>query len=128
MFMVEVVYEWINEWPEKGPVQVTAPSLTIDIPISPDMARRRANGYLGLHVGLLLGTSDPRLIVDDCPHWKLAVNLHLPGLGYVGQVGVISVDATTGDVIPLSADAMQAIQDRAHDLIVHFAPAAEPAS
>jgi hypothetical protein len=125
--MVEVVYEWIKEWPEKGPLQVMAPSLAVNIPISPDMARRRANGYLGLHVGLLLGTSDPRLILSDRPHWKLAVNLHLPGIGYVGQVGTITVDATTGDVIPISAGAMQAMQERAHDLIVHFAPAAESA-
>jgi hypothetical protein len=82
---------------------------------------------LGLQVGLLLRTSDPRLVVGDRPYWKLAVNLHLPGIGYIGQVGTITVDATTGDVIPLPADAMQAIQDRAYDLIVHFAPAAEPA-
>lgn len=126
--MVEVVYERIDEWPAKGPLQITVPSLTVDIPVSPDAARRRANGYLGLHVGVLLGASDPRLIVGERPYWKLAVNLHLPSIGYVGQVGTITVDAITGDVIPVAGETIQAIQDRAHDLIVHFAPAAEPAS
>jgi hypothetical protein len=124
--MVEVVYTCVEEWPAKGSLHVTVPAVTMEISVSPDTARRRANGYLGMHVGLLLGASDPRLIVGDRPLWKLAVNLHLPSIGYFGQVGIITVDATTGDVLPIADEAIQTIQDRAHELIAHFAPAAEP--
>jgi len=123
---VEIIYEVVQGWPEYGPLQVTVPSMTMKIPISPDTARRRANGYLGMHVGLLLGTSDPQLVVGNKPFWKLSVNLHLPNRGYVGQVGTIKVDATTGTVIPLATAAIQHFQERAHGLIIHFAPAAEP--
>lgn len=125
---MEIVYEYAKSWPESGPLHVTVPSVAVDIPVSPDTARRRANGYLGMNVGVLLGTSDPRLIVGDRPIWKLAVNLHLPNIGYVGQVGTIAVDATSGDVIPASADTIESIRNRAHDLIVHFAPTTEPAN
>ena len=114
--MMEIVYEYAESWPKNGSLHVTVPSVTVDIPVSPDTARRRANGYLGVHVGLLLGTSDPRLIVGDPPIWKLAVNLHLPSIGYVSQVGTITVDAISGDVIPADDETIESIKDQAHDL------------
>jgi hypothetical protein len=123
---VEIVYELAQGWPEQGPLQVTVPSITMNVPISPDTARRRANGYLGMHVGLLLGTGNPQLMVGERPFWKLSVNLNLPSIGYVGQVGTIQVDATTGTVIPLSVTTIELFQDRAHDIINHFAPAPKP--
>lgn len=123
--MVELVVELAQSWPDHGPLQVTIPSLTMKIPVSPDSARRRASGYLGMHVGLLLGASDPQLLLGERPVWKFSVNLHLPSCGYVGRVGAIMVDAITGAVIPLSAATIQQLQERAHDLIVHFSPATE---
>lgn len=125
---MEIVYELAQAWPKQGALQVCVPSITVDIPISPDAARRRANGYLGMNVGLLLGSSDPRLLMGKQPLWKLSVNLHLPTVGYVGQVGTIHVDATTGEVIPLSATTIQQYQDRAHDLVIRFAPTTKPGS
>lgn len=98
--MVEIVYEYANKWPEAGPLQVNVPAMTIEIPVSPEQARRRANGYIGMqHIGVLMGSSDPRLVIGDTPAWKLAVNLHLPKMGYVGQIGTICVNAITGEVI-----------------------------
>lgn len=125
---MEIVYEYAENWPKQGGLQLTVPAMNVDISIDPDTARRRANGYLGVHVGLLLGTSDPRLIVGNPSIWKLAVNLHLPNIGYVGQVGTIAVDAISGDVLPLSNETLTAMKERAHDFIVHFSPTAEPAS
>lgn len=123
--MVELVFELTQNWPEQGPLLVTVPSVTMKIPVSPNIARRRANGYLGMHVGLLLGTSDPQLLLGEHPAWKLSVNLHLPGRGYVGRVGTMKVDAITGEVMPLAAAEIQQIQEQAHDLIAHFTPTAE---
>lgn len=122
---MEVVYELAYAWPKQGALQVQIPSVTVNIPISPEVARRRANGYLGINVGVLLGASEPRLLMSDRPLWKLSVDLHLPSVGYVGQVGTIQVDAITGEVIPLSMTTIQQYQDRAHDLIIRFAPATE---
>lgn len=125
---MEVVYELTEGWPKQGSLQITVPSMAVDIPVSPDTARRRANGYLGMHVGLLLGASEPQLIVGDKPFWKLLVNLHLPSIGCVGQVGTVKVDAITGEVIPLTPKTIQLLQDRAHVLIVHFTPTTESGS
>ncbi len=125
---MEIVYEVIERWPSDGPLQVMVPPIQIDIPVSPEMARRRANGYLAMHVALLLGTSDPRLIMGEPLTWKLSVNLHLPSIGYVGQIGSIQINAVTGEVIPLSVADIQLYQDRAHDLIGHFTPAATTGS
>ena len=117
---MEIVYELAQGWPDQGPLQVTVPSMTVNVPVSLDTARRRANGYLGMHVGLLLGTSEPQLIVGEHPFWKLSVNLNLPSIGYVSQVGTMKVDATTGKVIPLSVTTIEFFQDRAHDLIIRL--------
>ncbi|MFN8492249.1 MAG: hypothetical protein U0350_31910 [Caldilineaceae bacterium] len=125
---MEIVYELAQGWPDQGPLQVTVPSVTVNIPVSPDTARRRANGYLGIYVSVLLGTSDPQLMVGDRPMWKLSVNLHLPSIGYVGQVGTMKVDATTGTVVPLSTTIIKIFQDRAHDLISHFTSTPKPGS
>lgn len=125
---MEIVYELAQGWPKQGSLQIKVPSITIDIPVSPDVARRRANGYLGMNAGTLLGASEPRLLMGERPLWKLSVNLHLPSIGYVGQVGMIEVDAMSGEVIPLSATTIQNYQDRAHDLVIRFSPATEPGS
>lgn len=125
---MEIVYEVTERWPTSGPMQVTVPSIQIDIPVSPETARRRANGYLAMYVALLLGTSDPRLLMGEPLTWKLSVNLHLPRIGYVGQIGTIQINALTGSVIPLSATDIQLYQERAHDLIGHLASAAKTGS
>ncbi len=125
---MQIVYEYAASWPDNGPLHVTVPTVSVDIPVSPEVARRRANGYLGMHVGLLLGTSNPQLVIGEHPLWQLAVNLHLPAVGFVGQVGVITVDATTGNVCPLSTAVIKNLQERAHDLTLHFTPATAAAS
>ena len=125
--MVEIVYEYADDWPESGPLQVKVPAATVEIPVSPDMARRRANGYIGMHIGILMGSSHPQLVLGDAPVWKLAVDFHLPSVGYVGQVGTLCVDAITGEVIPPSADAVHAMQERANELARRIPSAPEPA-
>jgi len=125
---MEIVYELAQGWPKQGSLQIKVPSFTIDIPIAPDVARRHANGYLDMNVGLLLGASEPRLFMGDRPIWKLSVNLHLPSIGYVGQIGTIHVDAMTGEVVPLPATTIQQYQDRAHDIVIRFAPTTESGS
>jgi hypothetical protein len=125
--MVEIVYKYADDWPETGPLQVKVPAVTVEIPVSPDKARRRANGYIGMHIGILLGSSDPQLVLGDAPTWKLAVNFHLPHVGYVGQVGTIHVDAITGEVIPPSLATIHAMQERANELALRFPSAPEPA-
>lgn len=125
--MIRIVYEYAEHWPEQGPLAIKAPPLDLKIPVSPETARRRANGYLGLNVGVLLGADEPVLVLSQPLIWRLKVNLHLPHIGKVGQVGVIEVDALTSQVIPLSIEQNRSIQEGARDLATRYAPEAAPA-
>ena len=51
--VMQIVYEYPAQWPDEGPLHVTVPTVSVDIPIPPEIARRRANGYLGMHIGVL---------------------------------------------------------------------------
>jgi hypothetical protein len=47
----------------------------------------------------LLGGTPYRLALPDGELWIVPMMLTSPGYGYVGQVGVIAVDAGTGEVL-----------------------------
>lgn len=113
--MIQVLYEYETIWPESGTVTLDA-RLQGEIRVSPDQARRRANKFLALDVGVLIGADDPVLVWGEQPHWRLTANLYLPELGKVGSVGYLQVDATTGSVIPLPIEQIEKIQGCANDL------------
>lgn len=88
-----------------------------EIVVPPDLARRRVNGYLVQEVDMFMIAGEPMLIQGDTPYWRLSVILRLRGLGNLGEVGVIDVDARTGRVKTLSEDEIQAVQERAYNLL-----------
>ena len=63
--------------------------------ISPQVAKRRANVYLGCYVTMMTMVGVPTLIDTK---WRMPINLHLRGQGIVGKVGEIEVHALTGEV------------------------------
>lgn len=119
--MFQIAYEYANEWPASGPLKVEA-LLKGEIQGSPEEARREANGYITLHIGILIGADDPVLIWSDTPKWQFTCYLHLPQIGRVGPVGTIGVDASSGELIPVSEKTIQQLQDKASDLALHFSP------
>jgi hypothetical protein len=56
-----------------------------------------AAGFLIDHVGELLVPGEPELLPDG--NWRLPVFLSTSRRGTVGQVGFITVDARTGEVL-----------------------------
>jgi hypothetical protein len=78
-------------------------------------AQITANGYLSDYVSLFAKTERPVLITGDRPLWRATVFLRLRGHGRVCDLGVIDVDAQTGEVMPLSQKQLQAMRKRAHD-------------
>ncbi|MCB0105894.1 MAG: hypothetical protein KDE53_08290 [Caldilineaceae bacterium] len=119
--MFQVLYECTDPWPEERTLRFNA-QLNGEIKISPELARRRANGFLTMDVGVLLGADDPVLAWGERPVWRLTTNLYLPHMGKVGPVGVVEVDALTGKVIQPFVEQIKEIQDRASDLALRFAP------
>jgi hypothetical protein len=127
--MVRILYEHPMEWPDEGPLQVDANlKLTGEIPVSPEPAVRRANGYLGEHVAMAVQASDPVLVWSERPRWRLQANLYLRGLGRVATLGSLEVDAMTREVTPLSEADIIEMQSRAHAIALRPSLTTAPGS
>ena len=111
--MVQVIYEHTIDWPEQGTLTVKAPPVEGEIAVSPDSARKRANGYLARYVGLALEAGEPVLVLGPNPLWRMPVFLTLRGWGQVVTLGTITIDATTRAVVPFSSNQIKEMQDRA---------------
>jgi hypothetical protein len=70
---------------------------------------------LGLHFSATEGLFAP------CarPLWQFAIRFRLPGVGALKPLGVIDVDARTGQVTPLSRQQRRTIQERVGAIIRH---------
>jgi hypothetical protein len=125
--MVRIVYEHLAAWPEQGPLRVEA-QFSGEIPVPPDLARRRANSYLAREVAMFVIAGEPMLILGDHPRWRLPTILRLHGFGNLAEVGAVEVDAQTGKVSPLAEDEIHIIRERAHDIAGRLTPTPKPAS
>lgn len=125
--MFQIIYEHEQSWPETGTLRIKAPPIDGEITVSPDAARRRANGYLARYVALAMEAGEPILIWGDHPVWRMLVYLCLPGYGQVANLGEIEVDATTRQVISLPQATITEMQERADAIASRLTPATEPA-
>lgn len=123
--MFQIIYEYGGVWPSNRPLQVEMPPLHFEISVSPDIARRRANGYLGMNVAMSILAGEPALVPSNPPVWRMTANLHLPEFGFVATVGFIEIDAVTGKVLPLSFEQITTMQDRADVIAARLSPPTE---
>lgn len=87
-------------------------------------ARRAANKYLALDVGIAFSATDPVLIPLEQPIWQFTIRFRLPTLSTLATMGTIDVDANTRTVPPLSKIRIREIQRRANALVEHYTSAA----
>ncbi len=120
---MQILRENSIEWPTSGALRIEAPALTVEVTVAPDVARRRANGYLGSEAAMSMLAHNPRLVVDGQPLWRFDIDLCLPVLGYIATLGAIDVDAMTGAVVPLTSTQLTSLQERADALAARFASA-----
>jgi hypothetical protein len=113
--MVRIVYQHVENWPDEGPLRVDA-TFRGEIPVSPIQARRRANGYLAKEVALFVVAGDPMLVLGEQPHWQIPAVLRLRGYGNLAEVGVVEVDALTGQIKALSDTEITTIREHAHEI------------
>ncbi|MFN8441639.1 MAG: hypothetical protein U0175_12750 [Caldilineaceae bacterium] len=125
--MFQIVYEYADAWPQQGVLHFQVPLTQMEIAVSPDSARRKANGYLTRYVSMSLLAGKPMLIMNQRPIWRIPLELQLPELNQIATLGMIEVDAHTREVIPLSAKQIRSIQDQANELIARFTPEAAAA-
>ena len=77
-----------------------------------EYARRQANHYLSLYVGLQAVPTQATFVPLERPVWQFLIEVRLPGTGIIGVFGLIDVDARSGSVIPLTDEQIQQIWSR----------------
>lgn len=78
-----------------------------------EFARRQADHYLLMEIGLQALATDGVFIPLEEPIWQFLIEVRLPKSGVVGIFGMLDVDAKTGEVIPLLHEQIQKIWSRA---------------
>lgn len=116
---MQIVYEQPVTWPQNGPLHFKT-EFQGEIAIAPDVARRKANGYLCLDVCFFAGAGEPMLLLGDRPIWRMPIVLRLPEFGELTILGNVEVDASTGRPIPLTEQEIIAIQSRANAIATRF--------
>ena len=91
------------------------------------VARRKVNVFVGNEISYLMGGGTPELVRGDSPVWRVPVILTFPGHGPVGTVGVIDVDAETGNLL-ITASLIKEMTQNAETLADRLPPEAEPKS
>jgi hypothetical protein len=88
-----------------------------------EYARRQADSYLGGEVSLFYSAIDgvfiPVIGKSLDARWRFSVQVRLPKRGVLGVIGVIEVDAKTGEVIRLTSQQSDHMRENA-DALVEF--------
>ena len=124
--MFQIVYEYDEPWPAQGPFHVEKQLVSQEIAVSPILARRRANGFLAGYVTMMVTAGQPVLILGERPAWRVPATLRLPGLGEVGTLGHVDVDAQSGEIIWPSDKQIAQMQELAHAIAAHFSLSPTP--
>lgn len=82
-------------------------------------AQTVATQWLGDHLTMHFSATDGLFVPLDPPLWQLSIRFRLPQTGEIKPLGVIDVDALTGEVAPLSRKQIRTIQERVYAIIRH---------
>lgn len=99
-------------------------SILATVNIDAKTARRRATAWLVSEVGNMLIGGTPQLVISQQTVWRVPAILTSSSVGTVGQVGVVDVDATSGETL-VSEDLRKQILDNVEHLV---SPAPTPVS
>ena len=81
-----------------------------------EYARREAESYLGDQLGMYFNGADPVFVPGDTPRWQVTIVFKRYRSGPF-TLGVMDVDAQTGEPIPLSKRQLHQISERVHALV-----------
>lgn len=110
--------------PEKGRIEV---SLSFEIEVTAEEARRKVNRWLHEHVSMLISAEEPpSLRVGKQIAWRVPAHIGFPGVGRAGFVGMVDVDAEIGELI--NASERKAEIERRAEAIASQLPPRQPRS
>ena len=81
-----------------------------------EYARRQAESYLGNQLGMYFNGADPVFVSGDPPRWQVTIVFKRYRTGPF-TLGVMDVDAQTGEPISLSKRQLNHIRERVHALV-----------
>jgi hypothetical protein len=73
--------------------------VTPELPITAFRAQQLVNVLMTMEVSSQMLSQAPELVLGERPCWSVPVWFTLPGIGLVGQAGIVLVDAHTGEVL-----------------------------
>jgi hypothetical protein len=94
---------------------------TVTVAVSAENARRQVHRWVLLEVSHMMGADEPTLVVGDCTCWRVPVHLSTPQVGVIGQVGIIDIDAISGEMLNV-AEQKVLIEQRAQSLLNNLPP------
>ncbi|MFZ0545915.1 MAG: type II toxin-antitoxin system Phd/YefM family antitoxin [Candidatus Promineifilaceae bacterium] len=108
----KVQYETITfESVESNETALIGKGVSISVNISSEEARRLVNQKIVPELGTGLGAKEPDLLLRGQQIiWRVPVVLSLPRLGDLGEVGIIEVDAQTGEIRSNEMDQARILQ------------------
>ncbi|MEZ4862544.1 MAG: hypothetical protein R3C14_14615 [Caldilineaceae bacterium] len=77
----------------------------------------QATQWLSDHLGMHFMAAEGQFLKTASPCWQFAIHFRLPHTGEIKALGVIQVDGTTGQVMPLTTQQMQTIQERTRAIL-----------
>jgi hypothetical protein len=86
-----------------------------------EYARRQVSSYLDEHISLFYEGADPVLVPGEPPVWQVTISFKQYHLGPF-TLGVMDVDARTGEPFPLTSKQIKRIRERTRAIIGHQAP------
>jgi hypothetical protein len=96
--------------PETAPIHLSF-HVIATLNVSAEEARRRVNRQVVAELGTGLIARDPDLVfIGEQIAWRVPIVLSLPGLGDLGQVGAVDIDARSGDLLLNPVAQEEAIQ------------------
>jgi hypothetical protein len=91
-----------------------------------EYARRRAERYLGDYLAMFFNATDPIFVPGDPPCWQVTIVFKRYHLGPF-TLGIMDVNAHTGEPLPLTKPQLKRLRERAHALVAFHTPSTAPA-
>ena len=108
----------LQSLPSTGRLEIDI-KVTADVNISAYAARQKVNSFVLSEMSYLMHAGEPSLALSDSIFWRVPVILSLASHGDVGEVGVIDVNAETGQM-SISPQLVAEVSARAEGLAARF--------
>ncbi|MFN8494797.1 MAG: hypothetical protein U0350_44755 [Caldilineaceae bacterium] len=90
-----------------------------------EYARRKASEYLDVHLSMFFTATEPLFIPSNPPIWQLTILFKMYNIGPF-TLGIMDVDARTGEPMSLTDEELTRIRERTSAIIRSQTPTTEP--